>query len=92
MLVDVDCNNVEFDRGALLKSSKSVKKNEAVLSSAHGNHDTIAVFNHAEIRNGLCGEANNAFSQLFDGNRLLVSIAKSHVDAVFAVLEKFIFP
>ena len=87
VLVDIDGNEIELDRRALLERPEGIEKHEAVLAAAHGDHDAVTVLNHAEVGDGLGCEADDSLLKLFDGNRLLIAVAGTHVDAVLAVLE-----
>jgi len=66
LLVQIDGNDVEMDRGAGAQGKQNLQEPVAVFSAGEADHDLVAVFDHAVVGDGLSCEAAEARVDAFD--------------------------
>ena len=66
LLVEINGNELERDRRHALQIQQGIQHRIAVGAAGKAHHDPIAVFDHAEVANGVAGLAANAFLQFIE--------------------------
>ena len=77
LLVEIDRDDVEVQRGAIFERKQDVEEPIAVLAARQADHDAVARFDHREIPDRLAHQAPETFLELVRFERVLARIARS---------------